>query len=352
MRFSFEIEFEIVEDSTKRGRNKLVDRRGYTYNVKRRQGRNTDWQCTVRPKLRGRQANLSWLPRRTITRGRWAQAQQPGLLKGQKKEAVANLFKPLSAVVNEVLMEEQTDDPCPSMPKPVNLAKAANHLRQRLRLADSVGFEFEFQPEHIPENFLRGDIKVQEPGLQSSYHHDRGTYQLLRKFMALPFLPAGAILEAFFKLKRKANTDQLKASANYVEQNWIVINTWPLSYWSVYLRAIRTNKDVEGWHNGLNRRAQVLSRYRSLHRTRLKVFRDDSFALEVGKQNIRTEFLKHKIDTDQAKIAELIQMVEGAEKVPRCNIVQGIQTDNGTFRLRITKDTELQNNVFDESNLA
>ena len=82
------------------------------------------------------------------------------------------------------------------------------------------------------------------------------------------------------------------------------------------------------------------------------VFRDDSFALEVGKQRIRTEFLKHKIETDQAKIAELIQMVEGAEKVPRCNIVQGIQTDNGTFRLRITKDTELQNNVFDESNLA
>ena len=90
---------------------------------------------------------------------------------------------------------------------------------------------------------------------------------------------------------------------------------------------------------------QVLSRYRSLHMTRLKVFRDDSFALEVGKQNIRTEFLKHKIETDQAKIAELIQMVEGAEKVPRCNIVQGIQTDNGTFRLRITKDTELQNNA-------
>ena len=57
-------------------------------------------------------------------------------------------------------MEEQTDDPCPSLPKPVNLAKAANHLRQRLRLADSVGFEFEFQPENIPENFLRGDIKV------------------------------------------------------------------------------------------------------------------------------------------------------------------------------------------------
>ena len=48
---SFEIEIEIVDDSTKRGRDKLVDSRGYTYNVKRRRGGNTDWQCTVRPKV-------------------------------------------------------------------------------------------------------------------------------------------------------------------------------------------------------------------------------------------------------------------------------------------------------------
>ena len=48
---SFSLEFEIVEDSTKRGRNKLVDNRGFTYNVKRRRGDKTDWQCTVRPKV-------------------------------------------------------------------------------------------------------------------------------------------------------------------------------------------------------------------------------------------------------------------------------------------------------------
>ena len=48
---TFQIEFEIVEDSTKRGRNKLVDSRGYTYNVKRRRGGHIDWQCTVRPKV-------------------------------------------------------------------------------------------------------------------------------------------------------------------------------------------------------------------------------------------------------------------------------------------------------------
>ena len=48
---SFKLEFEIVSDSTKRGRPKLVDNRGYTYNIQRRRGENTDWQCTVRPKV-------------------------------------------------------------------------------------------------------------------------------------------------------------------------------------------------------------------------------------------------------------------------------------------------------------
>ena len=31
--------------------------------------------------------------------------------------------------------------------------------------------------------------------------------------------------------------------------------TWPPSSWSVFMRSIRTNNDIEGWHLGLNRRA-------------------------------------------------------------------------------------------------
>ena len=30
--------------------------------------------------------------------------------------------------------------------------------------------------------------------------------------------------------------------------------SWRPSCWSVYLRSVRTNNDVEGWHHGLNRR--------------------------------------------------------------------------------------------------
>ena len=74
--------------------------------------------------------------------------------------------------------------------------------------------------------------------------------------MVLPFLPADQIPSAFRKPKWKAATRPLKELAKYVERTWITSTTWPPASWSVYLQAIRTNNDVEGWHNGLNRRAQ------------------------------------------------------------------------------------------------
>ncbi|KAJ7372625.1 hypothetical protein OS493_017896 [Desmophyllum pertusum] len=89
----------------------------------------------------------------------------------------------------------------------------------------------------------------------------------------------------------------------------------------------------------------VLSCYRSLHRTRIKVFKGDTLALEAGRQRIRNEFMKHKSETDPSKIAELISTAEGAEKFLRCNIVQGVETDRRTFRLKITEDTELLENA-------
>ena len=89
----------------------------------------------------------------------------------------------------------------------------------------------------------------------------------------------------------------------------------------------------------------MFSCYRSLHRTRLKVFEGDQHALEAGRQRIRSEFAKHKNETDPSKIAELIATAESAEKFLRCNVVQGERTDRGTFRLKITEDTELQTNA-------
>ncbi|KAK3875764.1 hypothetical protein Pcinc_019403 [Petrolisthes cinctipes] len=44
------ITFQLSEKGTQRGRDKLVDSHGYTYNKKMQRSNVTYWQCTVRPK--------------------------------------------------------------------------------------------------------------------------------------------------------------------------------------------------------------------------------------------------------------------------------------------------------------
>ena len=47
----FAVTFKIIEDSTSKGRPKLIDNRGYSYGIKRRRVNATDWVCTRRPKV-------------------------------------------------------------------------------------------------------------------------------------------------------------------------------------------------------------------------------------------------------------------------------------------------------------
>ena len=40
-----------------------------------------------------------------------------------------------------------------------------------------------------------------------------------------------------------------------IERQWIESTLFPPKDWSVYRQPVRTNKDIEGWHLALNRRA-------------------------------------------------------------------------------------------------
>ncbi|CAH3187553.1 unnamed protein product [Porites evermanni] len=93
--------------------------------------------------------------------------------------------------------------------------------------------------------------KVQELGLQKAYNRDRGTYEYTRKMMALPFLPAETIERRFNHLQRRATTKAMKTFSQYVNDNWIINRTFPPATWSVYMEAVRTNNDLEGWNNAL-----------------------------------------------------------------------------------------------------
>ncbi|XP_069103445.1 uncharacterized protein [Argopecten irradians] len=71
--------------------------------------------------------------------------------------------------------------------------------------------------------------------------------------MALNFLPPEQIRPAFEKLDNNA-VPEIQAFMDYVFNTWIRSRVFTVSEWSVFGKAIRTNNDVEGWHNRLNSR--------------------------------------------------------------------------------------------------
>ena len=98
-------------------------------------------------------------------------------------------------------------------------------------------------------------FKVQELGLQTAYSGDDAVYRYIRKIMALPFLPYLEILPMFVRLEAQAQTEQLRSLVEYVRRQWIESQVFTPRNWCVYKQPIRTNNDLEGWHNALNRRA-------------------------------------------------------------------------------------------------
>ena len=59
-----------------------------------------------------------------------------------------------SKVVNDILLNELTDAPCPSLRCVDNLQRTANRFREQLRPQDRK------EMEHVPDKFFREDVKV------------------------------------------------------------------------------------------------------------------------------------------------------------------------------------------------
>ena len=113
----------------------------------------------------------------------------------------------------------------------------------------------------LPETKLQGCAfhwgqavwrKTQEIGLKRAYVNDDSTNKYVKKLLSLPLLPAEHIPPVFTALQLKANTDKLTELTDYIQKTWITSTTWPPSNWSVFGQSVRTNNDVEGWHQKLN----------------------------------------------------------------------------------------------------
>ncbi|KAH3890417.1 uncharacterized protein LOC127867235 [Dreissena polymorpha] len=73
--------------------------------------------------------------------------------------------------------------------------------------------------------------------------------------MALQFLPAPHIPRAFETLFERATTDATRRLVDYISRQWVHGGSFEPSDWSVFRQDVRTNNDLEGYHNRLNGKA-------------------------------------------------------------------------------------------------
>ncbi|XP_055404272.1 complex III assembly factor LYRM7 isoform X3 [Bubalus kerabau] len=77
--------------------------------------------------------------------------------------------------------------------------------------------------------------------------------------------------------------------------------------------------------------AKVLQLFKTLHRTRQQVFKNDARALEAARIKINEEFKCNKTETSPKKIEELIKIGSDVELILRTSVIQGIHTDHNTL---------------------
>ena len=88
-----------------------------------------------------------------------------------------------------------------------------------------------------------------------SIHRTKGRTVTSVNWWRCPSLPAGEIQAQFESLRPRATTADLQKLVWYISATWVNGTMFPPKDWSVYGQTIRTNNDLEGWHNALNRRA-------------------------------------------------------------------------------------------------
>ena len=163
-------EYQIIKSSSQRQKDKLIDRDGYSFSVKRKRGPTTYWHCSVRNKItnckatviqRGAVFTLGMHPH--IHQAQTGSATAHKVRAEVKALAAADHFKSAAVIVEEVLTAEmQQAEPVPGIPSVENLALCANRHRIRMRPAEPLDLEFELAEDYIPAEFYQGDVRVRD----------------------------------------------------------------------------------------------------------------------------------------------------------------------------------------------
>uniref|UniRef100_A0A8C7Y0S1 LYR motif containing 7 n=1 Tax=Oryzias sinensis TaxID=183150 RepID=A0A8C7Y0S1_9TELE len=90
-------------------------------------------------------------------------------------------------------------------------------------------------------------------------------------------------------------------------------------------------------------RLKVLNAFKTLHRTRMAVFKDDEGALLAARLKINEEFKKNKNETSEENIQKMIKMGSDVEIVLRESVVQVEHIGHERLLLRPRENLLLEN---------
>ena len=132
------------------------------------------------------------------------------------------------------------------------IAANANYHRAKNRPQHPSNLTFDIQKENIPDNFLIKDISISserhllfatqkqlELLNQAKTWYVDATFELVHK----PFYQLFTI-NAF--VKKNESMKQVPLAMCLIKST-----VWTPNSWSVYFQSVRTNNDIEGWHNRL-----------------------------------------------------------------------------------------------------
>ena len=160
--------YEIVDSASQRSREMLVDNRGYSYTVKRRNNAGVTWRCTVRNKKVKCGATVSQRGGQFIF-GRQPHLHAPShgikhvakVNAGIKEKASANVFTSASTIVDEVLLDKLNPGTVvAALAKHQSLIRTVNRRREKNRPKHPQNLDFDLVVEHLPDNFLQDDVRI------------------------------------------------------------------------------------------------------------------------------------------------------------------------------------------------
>ncbi|KAF5285418.1 hypothetical protein FQA39_LY16672 [Lamprigera yunnana] len=92
-------------------------------------------------------------------------------------------------------------------------------------------------------------------------------------------------------------------------------------------------------------RTEVLKCFKSLHRTRERIFKGDRTALREGRKKINTEFRKNRDIVDTAKINELLQLSKAVENELITTVIQAREIKPGVYHAEIRPEIVKIDNI-------